>query len=127
MVTGLRAFDVASAAEMASVRAADPEAVPHYKNPVRSRGEVAQVAGSGSASASIDDPGELARLAPLTGIAVSARPAIPSTGCRDDTPLPDTIAEGDYLLFSGMGAYSLATGTRFNGYGLGDPVAVRGL
>ena len=112
---------------MASVRAADPEAVPHYKNPVRSRGEVAQVAGSGSASASIDDPGELARLAPLTGIAVSARPAIPSTGCRDDTPLPDTIAEGDYLLFSGMGAYSLATGTRFNGYGLGDPVAVRGL
>lgn len=38
--------------------------------------------------------------------------------------LPEAMAEGDYLLISGMGAYSLAIGTRFNGYGLGDPVTV---
>lgn len=38
--------------------------------------------------------------------------------------LPETMAEGDYLLISGMGAYSLAIATRFNGYGLGDPVTV---
>ncbi len=31
--------------------------------------------------------------------------------------LPGDIAEGDYLLFHGLGAYSVATGTRFNGYG----------
>ncbi|NOX39084.1 MAG: type III PLP-dependent enzyme [Alphaproteobacteria bacterium] len=31
--------------------------------------------------------------------------------------LPDTLAEGDYLIFHGMGAYSCALSTRFNGYG----------
>ncbi len=31
--------------------------------------------------------------------------------------LPDGIEEGDYLLFHGIGAYSLAQATRFNGYG----------
>lgn len=38
--------------------------------------------------------------------------------------LPDTLREGDYLLFPAMGAYSLSIATRFNGYGLGDPVTV---
>lgn len=38
--------------------------------------------------------------------------------------LPGDAAEGDYLLFAGMGAYSLSIATRFNGYGLGDPVTV---
>ncbi|WP_375689740.1 type III PLP-dependent enzyme [Pseudooceanicola sp. LIPI14-2-Ac024] len=38
--------------------------------------------------------------------------------------LPADMDEGDYLLIGGMGAYSLAIGTRFNGYGLGDPVTV---
>ncbi len=32
-------------------------------------------------------------------------------------PLPADLAEGDYLLFHGMGAYSSVTATRFNGYG----------
>ena len=32
-------------------------------------------------------------------------------------PLPADMAEGDYLLIDGMGAYSTATVTRFNGYG----------
>lgn len=31
--------------------------------------------------------------------------------------LPEDMAEGDYILIDGMGAYSTATVTRFNGYG----------
>ncbi|WP_319826134.1 type III PLP-dependent enzyme [Thalassovita sp.] len=42
-------------------------------------------------------------------------------------PFPSDTQEGDYVLFSGMGAYSLAISTRFNGYGLGDPVTVASL
>lgn len=53
--------------------------------------------------------------------------------CDSLDRLPEQIAfpadttEGDYVLFSGMGAYSLAIATRFNGYGLGDPVTVAAL
>src|SRR5690606_37798154 len=36
--------------------------------------------------------------------------------------LPAELAEGDYVLFAGMGAYSRALITRFNGYGLNDVV-----
>lgn len=35
----------------------------------------------------------------------------------DGMPLPDDLAEGDYVLFYGMGAYTTVTNTRFNGYG----------
>lgn len=35
----------------------------------------------------------------------------------DPMPLPDTLEEGDYLLFHGCGAYSTALATQFNGYG----------
>ncbi len=38
--------------------------------------------------------------------------------------LPETIDEEDYILFDGMGAYSTATMTRFNGYGAFDFVTV---
>lgn len=41
-------------------------------------------------------------------------------------PLPGDVTEGDYLLFSGMGAYSTATVTRFNGYGAYRIATVRG-
>jgi len=34
-----------------------------------------------------------------------------------DVALPGDIAEGDHVLFQGMGAYSAATNTRFNGFG----------
>ena len=34
-----------------------------------------------------------------------------------ETPLPGDIEEGDFLLVQGMGAYSVATNTRFNGFG----------
>ncbi len=40
----------------------------------------------------------------------------------DALDLPDDIAEGDWVLFHGMGAYSTATVTRFNGYGAIDIV-----
>ena len=45
----------------------------------------------------------------------------------DPIAFPDDTAEGDYVLFSGMGAYSLAIATRFNGYGIGDPITVASL
>jgi ornithine decarboxylase len=34
-----------------------------------------------------------------------------------EVPLPADLAEGDYLLVQGMGAYSVVTNTRFNGFG----------
>ncbi len=34
-----------------------------------------------------------------------------------EVSLPCTLAEGDFLVFHGMGAYSSATNTRFNGFG----------
>lgn len=45
----------------------------------------------------------------------------------DPLALPGDISEGDYVLFDGMGAYSRSISTRFNGYGLGDPVTVKRL
>lgn len=42
----------------------------------------------------------------------------------DGLALPGDSAPGDYLLFAGMGAYSLAISTAFNGYGLRDVVTV---
>ena len=50
--------------------------------------------------------------------------------CDSIDRLPEPIAlsadvdEGDYVLFHGMGAYSRAISTGFNGYGVGDPVTV---
>ena len=35
----------------------------------------------------------------------------------DPVELPTNIAEGDYIIFDAMGAYSAAIATRFNGYG----------
>jgi ornithine decarboxylase len=32
-------------------------------------------------------------------------------------PLPGDIAEGDFVIFQGMGAYSTVTNSRFNGFG----------
>ncbi len=38
--------------------------------------------------------------------------------------LPRTIQDGDYILISGMGAYSNATCTPFNGYGAVERVTI---
>lgn len=43
----------------------------------------------------------------------------------DGLALPENARMGDYLLFDGMGAYSVAMSTDFNGYGLRDVVTVR--
>lgn len=42
----------------------------------------------------------------------------------DPLPLPADMEEGDHVLIAGMGAYSRALSTRFNGYGLRDVVTV---
>ncbi|GAA6200253.1 type III PLP-dependent enzyme [Aquicoccus sp. SU-CL01552] len=42
----------------------------------------------------------------------------------DGLALPADCAPGDYVLFAGMGAYSVAMSTEFNGYGLRDVVTV---
>ncbi len=42
----------------------------------------------------------------------------------DPLDLPGDVAEGDYVLFDGMGAYSAALATRFNGYGPQGPETV---
>lgn len=42
----------------------------------------------------------------------------------DPLTLPEDTAEGDFVVFSGMGAYSLALATRFNGYGPSRVVTV---
>lgn len=41
--------------------------------------------------------------------------------------MPDDIAEDDYVVFYGMGAYGSATATRFNGYGNLDAVVAASL
>ena len=85
VAAGVTAFDVASPAEMAAVRAACPDAVLHYNNPVRSRAEVAAAATFGIASASVDCPGELDKLAPLgPDLEVSVRLALPVKGAAYD-------------------------------------------
>lgn len=45
----------------------------------------------------------------------------------DPMPLPDALDEGDLVLFDGMGAYSFAMATAFNGYGVLDLVTVQDL
>lgn len=41
--------------------------------------------------------------------------------------LPENAQEGDYVIFRGLGAYSASLSTRFNGYGLADPITVAAL
>ncbi len=45
----------------------------------------------------------------------------------DPLSLPSDTQDGDYVIFRGMGAYSACLSTRFNGYGLSDPVTVASL
>ncbi len=82
---GLRAFDVASPAEMAAVRAVDAGAVLHYNNPVRSKAEIAQGIAMGVASWSVDEAGELAKLAEVPCTAeIAVRFKLPVTGAAYD-------------------------------------------
>ena len=69
-----------------------------------------------------------------TQLACDGRPRViygPTCDSIDRLPdplaLPEGLDEGDYVLFDGMGAYSIAMGTRFNGYGKADLVTVQRL
>ncbi|WP_212524023.1 type III PLP-dependent enzyme [Actibacterium sp. MT2.3-13A] len=70
-------------------------------------------------------PGRVAVIAPdgtpRRGAALPRAVFGPTCDSLDTLPgrpaLPADMVEGDYLLFSGFGAYSAATATRFNGYG----------
>ena len=85
VAAGIGAFDVASPAEMAAVRAADAGAVLHYNNPVRSPGEVAAGIAAGVASWSVDDAGELAKLDAVPRAAeIAVRFALPVPGAAYD-------------------------------------------
>ena len=62
---GLTTFDVASPAEMQTVRAALPSAVLHYHNPVRSLVEIAEAKLFGVQSWAVDSQTELDKLGAL--------------------------------------------------------------
>jgi ornithine decarboxylase len=83
---GIDSFDVASLAEIALVRSLAPKAVLHYNNPVRSRDEIAMAAAHGVASYSIDDRGELLKLAEAVpqGREIAVRFKLPVAGAAYD-------------------------------------------
>ena len=83
---GITAFDVASLPEMERVRAASPDAVLHYHNPVRSVAEIAGAVGHGIASWSVDCPRELDKLAdvPRAGTEIAVRLRMPVSGAAYD-------------------------------------------
>lgn len=84
--------------------------------------------------------------APLMGAVARVRVVAPDGSARRDAPhprviygptcdsvdrlaeplsLPGDVAEGDYVIFDGMGAYSTVTATGFNGYGRASTVTIR--
>ncbi len=82
---GIRAFDVASVAEMHKVLAACPDAVMHYHNPVRSSAEIRQAHQLGVRSFSVDSLDGLDKLAgivPPDGVEVSVRLKLPVEGAK---------------------------------------------
>ncbi|MEP5008825.1 type III PLP-dependent enzyme, partial [Roseobacter sp.] len=83
---GLGAFDVASLREMQQVRAAKPDAVLHYHNPVRSIAEIDGAVGHGIASWSVDCLRELDKLrdVPRAGTEISVRLRMPVPGAAYD-------------------------------------------
>lgn len=83
---GVTAFDVASPPEMAKVRAALPNAVLHYHNPVRSAAEIATAVGHGIASWSVDCLRELDKLSdiPRDGSEIAVRLRLPVAGAAYD-------------------------------------------
>ena len=85
VAAGIRAFDVASPAEMAAVRKARANAVLHYNNPVRSAAEVAEGIRHKVASWSVDDAGELDKLHSLPADSeIAVRFALPVKGAAYD-------------------------------------------
>lgn len=85
VAAGITGFDVASPMEIAAVRAVCPQAALHYNNPVRSASEVAAGIAQGVASWSVDDEGELDKLAAVPKSAeIAVRFALPVAGAAYD-------------------------------------------
>lgn len=85
VAAGLRAFDVASPAEMEMVRRACPDAALHYNNPVRSATEVSFGIAQGVVSWSVDDMGELDKLRHIpAGSEIAVRFKLPVSGAAYD-------------------------------------------
>lgn len=85
VAAGVSAFDVASPAEMDAVRNANPKAVLHYNNPVRSPAEISAGIARGVASWSVDDAGELAKLGDVPRrCEIAVRFALPVAGAAYD-------------------------------------------
>lgn len=85
VAAGVTAFDVASPAEMEAVRAASPDAVMHYNNPMRSAAEIEAGIRLGVASWSVDEMSELDKLdaVPRT-CEIAVRFALPVSGAAYD-------------------------------------------
>lgn len=81
---GMGAFDVASIAEMQTVRQIAPDAVLHYHNPIRSRAEIAQARRFGVASWSVDRMSELDKLGPIAGLEIAVRLKLSVAGAAYD-------------------------------------------
>ena len=82
---GLTTFDVASPSEMQTVRAAVPNAVLHYHNPVRSLVEIVEAKRFGVQSWAIDSQAELDKLGALpTGSEIAVRLHVPVAGAAYD-------------------------------------------
>jgi ornithine decarboxylase len=92
IAAGVRAFDVASPAEITLLRKLAPEAALHYHNPAKSRGEIAFALGEGVRTFSFDSLTELDKLAAVvaeqgvaTGdIEASVRFKLPVAGAAYD-------------------------------------------
>ncbi len=85
VAAGIAAFDVASPAEMDAVRAASPDAVMHYNNPVRSDQEIAKGIAHGVTSWSVDDLSELEKLRDVPReCEIAVRFALPVAGAAYD-------------------------------------------
>lgn len=84
VAAGISAFDTASVEEMRAVRDVAPGAALHYHNPVRSRAEIAEARRMGVVSWSVDDAGELAKIAPQPGDEIAVRLALKVPGAAYD-------------------------------------------
>lgn len=92
IAAGVRAFDVASPAEITLLRKLAPEAALHYHNPAKSRGEIAFALGEGVRTFSFDSLTELDKLAAVVAaegvaaadIEASVRFKLPVAGAAYD-------------------------------------------
>jgi len=87
IAAGVRAWDVASPAEIALIRGLDPQAALHYHNPAKSRGEIAFALAQGVRTFSMDSLAELEKLAAAAGdarIEASVRFKLPVAGAAYD-------------------------------------------